>query len=331
MFSAKSSSSAHSIPYACPAEVVNALASGWMARAPASNQPCVLFLAGHRAAHPELWSNIESGRVELQDRECLESWLQRSGKSPLSIHDEQCDLFNILDIIILPNLRLTTLLTLFRLPSGSLQSLDIVREASVIAFQVAHRPRRAELDGSRSGLNTGRVVTDLWCLSLPWVQLSVLALPGIEISADSCVAVLRVCVALELCSLHVSRIDDHGMHIICASGEQMVTLPALHTFYLKALQLYIPRVFPPCSIYLFCATSSWGPHIRGNGPSQASFLSSRQQHTLQSLYVGHAPYGIYAAPAPSQIAIESPEHALLECVVNVNFITMRANFLERIY
>ncbi|KAF8881260.1 hypothetical protein BD779DRAFT_1025880 [Infundibulicybe gibba] len=186
---------------------------------------------------PELWSDIEIGRVEPQDCECLETWLRRSGKSPLSIHDpryQRCDLFDVLNTIVLPNLhrcrRLTlyigpmTLPTFLRLPPGSLQSLveiklyfsmckfepmlqEIVREAPITAFQMAHQLRRVELDSSHSGLNMDRIVTNLWCLGLPWAQLTVLTFPEIEISADSCIGVLRACAALESCSLYVSHID----------------------------------------------------------------------------------------------------------------------------
>ncbi|KAF8869610.1 hypothetical protein BD779DRAFT_1681898 [Infundibulicybe gibba] len=280
---------------------------------------------------PELWGDIEIGHLELRDRECLETWLQRSGKSPLSIREpryERCNLFDVLDEIVLPNLhrcrRLTldmgptTLPTLFRLPPGSLQSLvgiklylsmyrsgtklqEVALEAPITAFQMAHQLRRVELDSSHLGSNLDRVVIDLRCLHLPWAQLTVFTFPGAVISADSCIEVLRACVAIESCSLYVSHIDDHAMSMIHESETRMVTLPALHTLHLKLSDSSHHEPF----LAIFHLPSLHKLELETTSPWQWPISSlipvlTPAAHTLRSLYVGHAPYGMYGAPAADQ-------------------------------
>ncbi|KAF8878291.1 hypothetical protein BD779DRAFT_1474816 [Infundibulicybe gibba] len=210
---------------------------------------------------PELWSDIQLGHLESWHCQCLETWLQQSAQSPLSIYDivpHRSGLFNVLDHIVLPNLhrcrqlslgvRHTTLQTLFRLPPGSLQSLVgikldvwapdfgsqlkyISRRAPIAVFETAHQLRRVELCGV--GLNADSPATDLWFLCLPWAQLTTFTFLDINISADKCITVLRACVALESCSVSVASIDDRAISEIHTSEEPVVVFPALRTFSLR--------------------------------------------------------------------------------------------------
>ncbi|KAF8878297.1 hypothetical protein BD779DRAFT_1772713 [Infundibulicybe gibba] len=295
---------------------------------------------------PELWSHINVVRLEQpRHYERLTALLHRSAQFPLSIHGN-IPYYGLKGVdefggIVLSNIhrcqRLTMkvtpalLPTLLCLPPGSLRALvDVefcfsVRElggelqrlainAPITAFQMAPRLRCVTLN---SMYDNGNAV-DLRRLRLPWPQLTTLTLEGMELTADSCIAILHACAALELCRIAVAPIDDLAIQEIRAHEAPAVVLPALHTLYLSGDMLHATF------LAAFHLPGLHSLELDGTNIEQWSIgvltpILAPAAHTLQVLRIGRVPlYMSTDEGAPDQdiyALLELLPH-LTECVVD---------------
>ncbi|KAF8878293.1 hypothetical protein BD779DRAFT_1214906 [Infundibulicybe gibba] len=294
---------------------------------------------------PELWSHIDVGRLRRSRHyECLKTWLHRSAQFPLSIHGSISDDLEGVDEfgnIVLSNIhrcrRLTMnvtpilLPTLLCLPPGSLRALVSVNlhfsvhefcrelqrlavDTPITAFQMAPQLRCVTLGSAYR--YEGAV--DLRCLRLPWRQLTILKFEDIELAADSCIAVLHACTALELCKMTIASIDDLTIKETHARTARTVVLPALRILYLSGDVLHEPFL---TSFHLpnLRSLELNGDNIRQWSVGILTPILVPTTQTLQVLRIGRAPhYMTWNENAPDQdvhTLLELLPH-LTECIVD---------------
>ncbi|KAF8878299.1 hypothetical protein BD779DRAFT_1772721 [Infundibulicybe gibba] len=281
---------------------------------------------------PELWSHINVGQLKQpQHYECLKTWLHRSPGPTIhgSISDdlEGVDEFGSM---VLSNIhrcrRLTMHVTptllpmLLCLPPGSLRALvsanlhfsmhkfgrelrGLAVDTPITAFQMAPQLRCVML----KSIQCDKSMADLRYLHLPLPQLTTLALEGMKLAVDSCIAMLHACAALESCRVSVASIGDLAFKGIHAHTAPAVVLPALHTLHLSG------DVFHATFLAAFHLPSLRSLDLSGTTIKKWSVgiltpILVPAAHTLQVLHSGNAScYISFNMNVPGQDV-----HALLE-------------------
>ncbi|KAF8878296.1 hypothetical protein BD779DRAFT_1789274 [Infundibulicybe gibba] len=264
---------------------------------------------------PELWSYIVVGWLKRpRHYECLKTWLDRSTQAPLSIHGiitHSLKGIDGFDSIVLSNIhrcqRLTmkvtpTLLpTLLRLPPGSLQVLVSVNlhfsvrgfgrelrrlavDTPITSFQMAPQLRCVTLESMCDWS-----AVDLQCFHFPWSQLTTLTLQGMELAADSCIAILHACAALESCRVSIAPINDLAIKEIQAHVAPAIVLPALHTLHFSGNLLHATFL---AAFHLpnLRSLELDGDNIEWWSIGILTPILAPTAHTLKVLRIGKAPF-----------------------------------------
>ncbi|KAF8873780.1 hypothetical protein BD779DRAFT_1568848 [Infundibulicybe gibba] len=185
---------------------------------------------------PELWSYLTVGRLERpRHYMCLKTWLRRSAQSLLSIHERM--LYNSKGIgefdrivwALTMHVTPVMLRALSCLPPGSLQALVGV-DFHFSGDEFIKDLLRRFIDTPITAL---QMVPQLRCFTrIPIQRPAILELHGMKFTAESCIAILHACAALESCIMSVASIDELAINEVHAHAAPAVVLPMLHTLYL---------------------------------------------------------------------------------------------------